>query len=307
MAAKQIISVVIPVYRDGARAVAAAQALLGQRLPDGMARQVVIVDDGSDDDTAALLSTVIDADLEVLRLGSNQGRSAARNAGAHQTHGEIIVFMDCDCLPVNETFLLSHIDALGDDNVASTGHVTGPALGFWDYYLHEASARREYQHRQGFSSSGSSGNLAVRKAAFQQVGGFDTQYRHYGFEDRDLLLRLAEVGGIAWAHGNGVCHLDELTLEAISAKMIEAGEYTSGMFLERHPDAYRTLGYAAIDVRHRRLLRPLAAAIGPLLPALTRSMEPMLHYKWVPYAVSKAAVKIISAASFFYGTSRRKA
>jgi glycosyltransferase involved in cell wall biosynthesis len=244
MSPNQIISVVIPVYRDGARAVAAAQALGGQKLPSGMSRQVIVVDDGSDDDTGTLLSTTMGPEVEVLTLVSNQGRSAARNAGANQAHGEIIFFMDCDCLPDNDTLLLSHVDALGDSNVASTGHVTGLSLGFWDTYLNEASARREHQHRQGFSSSGSSGNLAVRKTTFQVIGGFDTKYRHYGFEDRDLLLRLAEFGHIAWAEGSGVRHLDALNLPEVSAKMIEAGQYTSRLFLERHPESYRALGYA---------------------------------------------------------------
>lgn len=307
MAAQQIISVVIPVYRDGARAVAAAQALLRQCLPDDMSRQVVIVDDGSGDDTATTLSTINDSRVQVLILDQNQGRSAARNAGAQHARGETIVFMDCDCLPLDDTFLASHVDALSDDYVASTGSVTGTGGGFWDRYQRDASARRERQHRNGLSAAGSSQNLAVRKGAFERVGGFDTKYRHYGFEDRDLLLRFAEMGEIAWAQNNGVRHLDTLTLGAVSSKMIEAGEYTSGMFLERHSDAYRTLGYTALDVRHRRWLRPLAAAVGPLLPTLARSMEPVLHYKWVPYAVSKAAVKIISAASFCYGTSRSKA
>ncbi len=75
MAARQIISVVIPVYRDGARAVAAAQALLGQRLREGISLQVILVDDGSGDDTGAY------AVLEVGSLRGFQGRGQDHQRG----------------------------------------------------------------------------------------------------------------------------------------------------------------------------------------------------------------------------------
>jgi glycosyltransferase involved in cell wall biosynthesis len=304
MSAHQTITVVIPTYRDGARAVAAAESVLRQRRPQGMSLQIILVDDGSGDETTATLLTIDDPNVQVLALGQNQGRSGARNAGANQARGEIVMFMDCDCLPLNDMLLISHVSALSDGQVASTGHVTGVEIGFWGRYQRDASARRDRQYRQGFHASGSSGNLAVRKIAFQQVGGFDIQYGHYGFEDRDLLLRLAEVGRIGWSSGVGVRHLDTLTLGGVSIKMIEAGEHTSALFAERHPTAYQTLGYAALDTRRHRWLSPIAAAMGPQLPALARLMEPMLRCKWMPYIVSKAVVKMISAMSFSYGTTR---
>ena len=300
----RIVSVVLPVFRDGARALQAARSLLPQHLPPDTLLEVVLVDDGSGDGTPELLGTLKDSRVHVLALGLNQGRSAARNAGAHFAGGDMVVFMDCDCLPLHDRFLSLHMEALDSGHIASTGHVVGTGGGFWDRYQREASSRRAIQHARGMPWSGSSQNMAVRKPAFEQVGGFDTGYRHYGFEDRDLLLRLSALGSIAWSAGSGVSHLDKLALRDVSRKMTEAGTFTSRRFATRHPQAYRGLGYAALDARDHWWLRPLGALLGPRLPAIAGRMDAVLLADRVPYPLRKALVRVVSALSFVYGTMR---
>jgi glycosyltransferase involved in cell wall biosynthesis len=299
-----IVSVVIPVYRDGTRALAAARAMAAQVLPAGMALEIVLVDDGSDDDTPALLAREA-APARVLRLERNTGRSAARNAGAQAVTGTVVVFMDCDCLPTRADFLSAHLSALDRDAVASSGAVTGGGDGFWDRYQHEASLRRERQHAAGAPYSGSSQNLAVRKAAFEQVGGFDTGYRQYGFEDRDLLLRLAGLGRIAWTPEAVVRHLDTLSLAEVSRKMVEAGEHSSPRFAARHPDAYRALGYARLDARARPFLRLVAIPLDAMIAPLSRLLDGMLSGPALPYVVKALLVRLVTGASYLSGTARR--
>lgn len=305
-APSQLISVVVPVYRDGLRALAAARALAMQALPDGIDLEILLVDDGSDDDTAQQLSQPLDARVRTLRLPRNMGRSAARNAGAGEALGETLVFMDCDCVPADTHFLITHFETLHDGAIASAGHVTGSGNGFWDRYQCEASLRRERQHARGSQAAGSSQNLAVSKAAFTQVGGFDTAYLHYGFEDRDLLLRLAALGRVAWSAQAVVRHFDALHLGDVARKMAEAGEHTAGLFATRHSEAYRELGYAAIDVRMQPWLRPLGRLLGPHVHALADRLDPLLAQR-TPYPVARAAVKMTAALSFLYGTVRSEA
>jgi glycosyltransferase involved in cell wall biosynthesis len=299
---KHLISVVIPIFQDGERAVVAARAMLMQSLPPGLNIEVIAVDDGSGDDTLKILAQCKDERLLVIQLDSNHGRSTARNVGAQRARGEMIVFMDCDCIPADDSFLAEHHKTLQSGCVASTGHVTGIDDDFWSRYQRDASQRRQYQHAKGAVCAGSSQNMAVRGSAFEGVGGFDTAFRHYGFEDRDLLLRLADVGNIAWAADAVVYHLDSLTLPEVSRKMMQAGGSSARAFARRHPVAYRTLGYAGIDARLHPWLRPVGTMSGPFALRLAPHIDPML--KRLPFPLAKILVKSTCALAFLYGTTR---
>jgi glycosyltransferase involved in cell wall biosynthesis len=298
------ISVVMPVFEDGARALAAIRSLLTQDLPSDMLLEIVVVDDGSRDSTATLIAGLTDERVELVRSAENRGRSEARNLGARRARSPFLVFIDSDCMPATDRLLVEHAASLRMGAVASVGFVAGSGEGFWDRYQWDASLRRERQFRNGCTYSGSSQNLAVLKSAFEEIGGFDTGFRNYGFEDRDLLLRLADNGDIVWTRGAGVRHLDAVVLGAICRKMAESGETSAGRFAERHPAAYRALGYAAFDCRRRPWLKPLASLLGPGMPRFAERIEPLLHMRWIPYPLRKGIVKLASGLSFLYGTKR---
>ena len=90
-----LISVIIPCYNYGRFLPDAVNSVLGQKK-DGLAVEIIVVDDGSTDDTAAVAQ----------RLGSsiqyiyqeNQGPSAARNSGIRIARGDYLVFLDADDL-----------------------------------------------------------------------------------------------------------------------------------------------------------------------------------------------------------------
>ncbi|HET6435317.1 MAG TPA: glycosyltransferase family 2 protein [Xanthomonadaceae bacterium] len=297
------ISVIIPTHRDAGRAVSAADAIWTQALPEGCALQVIVVDDGSGDDSAERLAERMDPRVRLLLLPTNVGRSGARNAGAAIADGEFLVFMDCDCLPTGSGFLQAHLAAMRNGAVACTGDVLGAGGGFWDRYQREASLRRRRQHGAGMRYAGSSQNLAVRRDAFEASGGFDTGYRRYGFEDRDLLLRLSALGPIAWTDA-AVRHLDRFDLAQVSRKMAEAGAWSSPRFAARHPDAYRALGFAALDARERRWLRPAARLLDRCLPSLAKRVDSLLEAAWIPYAARAAMTRLVTGLSYLAGTSR---
>ena len=296
------LSVVIPVYRDADRARAAALAVMGADLPPEFRLEVVLVDDGSNDGTCERLRDLEPA-ASVVCLGRNAGRSVARNAGVEAASGEFVIFMDCDCLPASRRFLLDHVSILSDGHVASCGQVTGIDDGFWGRFQADASRARRRRGAQGAAVSGASSNLGVRRAAFLAVGGFDPGYGHYGFEDRDLLLRLAHVGSVAWTPAS-IKHCDRLTLGQIAAKMAEAGQYSSRRFSSMHPDAYRALGYGAIDARLHRPLAPLARLARPMARLCAGAFDRLGFEYWLPYALARFYVRCVSAAAYLGGTAR---
>lgn len=89
---------VIPAYNEAGRLPAALPLLIERLVARSGTTELLVVDDGSDDDTArvaeALLADVADGTL--LRLGRNEGKGAAIRAGVARASGQRILFMDAD-------------------------------------------------------------------------------------------------------------------------------------------------------------------------------------------------------------------
>lgn len=84
-------SIVIPSYQHGAFVADAVRSALAQTVPI----EVIVVDDGSTDDTLAVLAALADPRLRVLSL-PHRGPSAARNAGLDAARGEFVMLLDAD-------------------------------------------------------------------------------------------------------------------------------------------------------------------------------------------------------------------
>lgn len=304
MSNHRLVSVVVPVYRDGRRAIAAIEGLLEQALPADINIEIIVVDDGSGDDTLQLLSSFRHSSLTVMSLPHNRGRAAARNSGAAQASGERVFFMDCDCLPANRGLISAHLRVWSAGTVASLGSVTGHDDGFWNRYQTGASERRARDHARGIRYSGSSQNLMVSRAAFLEQGGFDEAYLTYGFEDRDLQLRLAEAGNIVWAPEAVVRHMDNLNLGTVSRKMMEAGGSAAVLFSSRHPAAYKALGYAALDARLHPWLAPVALIFRDRIERLSEAADRALATRIVPYRIKSMIVRLVTALSYMVGAAK---
>lgn len=126
---KMHISVVMPVYKAEKTLRAAAGSILAQTYRD---LELILVDDGSPDGSAALCDEIAsgDARVRVVHLPQNGGASAARNAGLARAQGEYLLFMDAD--DTVERDLLARVSALPPADVTVWG-VTD------DYY--DASGR----------------------------------------------------------------------------------------------------------------------------------------------------------------------
>lgn len=295
------ICAVIPVFRDAANALALIKALQGQILPARTELEIVVVDDGSGDGTAEALQACASDTVRLIALPQNVGRAKARNAGAAAALGDMLVFIDCDCRPTSDDFLAAHWWLLNRGYIATCGRVTGDGNGFWSRYQADASARRERQHARGAVCSGSTQNFAVDKAAFRRIGGFDTRYREYGFEDRDLFARLARSGAVGWCHDAQVRHLDALTLPGVLEKMKRAAGESAILFMQDHAQAYRALGYSAIDVRLHGWLRLPCIAFKPML-RLAPVVDALLRKNYLPYGVAKRIVKLLTALAYAVGS-----
>jgi GT2 family glycosyltransferase len=298
---ENLVSVVVPSYRDSVRVSMLVRELADQRLPDGWSLEVIVVDDGSGEPHVGDLSRLAGCAFVVL-LPENVGRSSAVAAGIDSARGELLLVTNSDCLPEGRDFLGQHVKAMSDSEVvASNGPVCGHDGSFWSRYQNRTMAQRARTMSALPGMVGSTANSCIRRRAYLKVGGLDRGYSGYGFEDRDLLLRLAAVGRMAWTPGAVIKHMDALSLRSVCKKIGEAGRGNSRLFAERHPIPYRLLGYSRFDARGRPLVARVGRAIAPMVLPAASALDRVLEH--LPFMLSSFLVKALSAVAFFAGTS----
>jgi len=298
------VAVVIPMFRTGQTTLDVVQAVLRCRRPDDVTLKIIVVDDYSCDGSAECIEQAQLSHVCVVRQPINMGRSAARNRGAFIATADYLLFVDSDCVPADDRFILRHIATIQAGATVSMGEVSGNNDGFWHAYQASALARRKRASvSYGIAMQGSSQNFAVRRDAFLEASGFDEGYSNYGFEDRDLFLRIEAHGHcFAWTPDAVVRHCDTLDLLRVCSKMAEAGGPPAVRFFQRHPGPYDQLGYGKLDGRYRRWLR----ALEPLTTCIARWFAPWLsrHLEsaWIPIRLRTVAVRLTVAASYLHGT-----
>jgi glycosyltransferase involved in cell wall biosynthesis len=183
------LSVVIPAF-NAARYI--EQAVRSALTQTDLTVEVIVVDDGSTDETAARAGA-IDSERVQVRSQPNRGPAAARNAGVRVATGEFLAFLDADDWLELE-WGREVIDRLrsGAAIAVSDAHIVGPdgavSGRYYDELVFPSAAVQSIRILQdNFILS----TACVRRDAFAGVGGFDESRR--GVEDWDLWIRL--VGG----------------------------------------------------------------------------------------------------------------
>ncbi|MER3456523.1 MAG: family 2 glycosyl transferase [candidate division GAL15 bacterium] len=181
------LSVVIPTYNRSAVLRVCLASLAVQTLPRDRF-EVLVVDDGSTDDTQDVVrgfqGTV---NVRYLRQPSNRGRAAARNLGIQQAAGEVVVFVDSDVFATPQ-FLSAHA-AIHERWPAAVGR--GPLLLTTHLENPFGNPPLLPDPSPGFLDTA---NASVRREHLLAAGGFDEEFRHYGWEDVDLGFRLRRLG-----------------------------------------------------------------------------------------------------------------
>ena len=192
MNANPLVSIVIPTYNRRHFVTDAIDSCLGQTQPNC---EIIVVDDGSADGTAAFLRDKYGERIRVFEQ-ANQGPGIARNTGIDKSRGEFIHFLDAD-------------DQLVPDKIAICLQVFRQrpeiSIMYSHYQFVEPDGRKplETPPFELFSETPFCEILAwtgcrilisssmYRAAALRDVGGFEHDTRFRSAEDWDLFLRLA--------------------------------------------------------------------------------------------------------------------
>ena len=204
------VSVIVPVYNGGADFARCLDALLAS--PPAPGWELIVVDDGSTDRSAATAHAA--GALVVSSPGPRGGPGAARNAGAAVARGEFLFFVDADVLVrpdtiarVVEAFRAEPaIAALfgSYDDAPAARNVVSQYKNLFHHYVHQTSRREATTFWAGCG--------AIRRAVFEELGGFDPAYDRPSIEDIELGYRLTRAGHrVRLCHDLQVTHLKRWT------------------------------------------------------------------------------------------------
>lgn len=274
MSSSPLLSVIVPARDGGDVLRESLPALRASDLPDGT-WELIVVDDGSADRTAEIGGRWAD---RVLRLpGPARGPAFARNRGSEAASGGVLVFVDADVCVHPDALgrLLDLLDADGEPVAAFGAYDTQPpAPGLVSQYR---NLMHHYVHARngGQADTFWAGLGAVRRHAFQEVGGFDeARYPRPQIEDIELGYRLRTLGHrIVLDPSVQGTHLKRWTLgQMIRSDLLDRGVPWMMLLLER-----RAVGGGTLNIGLReRLLTMLAVAGTAAMLLAVAFLSPLL-------------------------------
>ena len=260
-------SIVIPVYNQFAHTLACLRALAAH--PSAIPFEVIVVDDGCSDETETALAQI--AGVRYHRRVQNGGFIAACNDGASLARGEHLILLNNDTVPQPGWLdaLLGTFDAhpdaglvgaqllYPDGRLQEAGGVVFADGSGWNYGKFESPEDPRFAYlRDCDYASGAA--IAIPRALFAALGGFDTRYAPAYYEDTDLAFAVRAAG--------------KRVLYQPASRVIHAEGGTAG--------TDTNIGMKAYQVRNRSVFAGHRhEALTQQLPANTVPTPALLHRK----------------------------
>lgn len=258
MTDKPLISVIIPSYNNAQYVVAAVQSALAQTYSPV---EVIVVDDGSTDDTRARLAAW-DGRVR-YDYQANGGVSKARNRGIAHARGDLIAFLDADdqwlpeklnkqweCLAASPDAALVHTDTFQwNDTTGERVRVACHRERF------SGSCYTEFFRHNRINTS----SVMVTRRCLERTGVFDEAIRGPSAEDMDLWLRIARDHQIAYVNEPLVLYRHHAGMGTLNQhRMTEDEFYVLDKALTTDPALWTALGRDNV----RRQMSELAFSAG---------------------------------------------
>ena len=191
-----MVSVIIPTYKHRDFILTTLSSVFAQTFSD---YEVIVVNDGSPDDTAEVLRPLAEAGRIRHIKQENQGQSAARNQGLAVARGEFIAYLDDDDVwpPDKLAWQVARLKAEPEAVLLYGPMKTLGVEADQTYPGPDAPSGQVYDAFLKMNYIVSPGQTLIRRAALQIIGGFDESL--WGADDWDLYIRLASKGKFVFA------------------------------------------------------------------------------------------------------------
>ena len=292
------VSVVIPAYNAQQTIAEAVEQSVAQ-AKGPMEVEVVVVDDGSVDDTAKIAES---AGATVIKQ-ENAGPASARNKGWGSASGNLICFTDADCIPMTGWLenLLDGFTDLQVGSVAGSYEIANPSswLARW---VHQEIMER-HKRMPPFVRAFGSYNVAIPRHVLQATGGFDPVYRRASGEDNDLSYRIIKKGWrIAFRPQARVAHYHPEKVLKYLLEQYRHGFWRAKLYKD-HPEMIRGDDYTRLRDRIEPIL--VLGILGfPLLAVL--GMVPLV-WPLVFVVVLYSAIQLSWPVSWWLGEGKANA
>ena len=270
-------SIVVPVHNGEATIARCLEALLAQDLSHAD-HEIIVVDDGSTDGTAALVSAwpqtseVSETSKVSAQAGghvrllcqSQRGAASARNRGIRAAAGEFVLFTDADCRP-RPDWARTLVEALEQSGAAAAKgtYATAQTSLVARFVQVEYETKYRRMARAAEIDFVDTYSAAYRRGVLDEVGGFDEQFPGASVEDQELSFRVAARGlRMIYVPGAVVEHLHADTMLGYARKKYRIG-YWKTLVLAKHPAKLRRDSHTP---QMLKLEMALTALLGLTLP-----------------------------------------
>ncbi len=300
-----ICSVIVPVYNGGAIITRCLDALAGQTVAADC-YEIILVDDGSRDDTAAIAAAWGDVHPQhCFRLiqQPNAGPAAARNHGAQVARSPLLLFTDGDCAPQPD-WIEAMVAAFDDPEIvgAKGAYVTeqaGVVARFVQAEYEDRYDRMRAMPRIDFIDTYSAG---YRRTIFLENGGFDPIFTTASVEDQEFSFRLAQKGyPLTFAPDARVSHLHDETLAEYVRRKYFIG-YWKALLTRWHPERMVQDSHTPQVLKVQIVL--MAALLGFMALGLLGFFWSPLAWAWLGVA-GTLIVFLITSLPFLTKLARR--
>jgi lipopolysaccharide/colanic/teichoic acid biosynthesis glycosyltransferase/glycosyltransferase involved in cell wall biosynthesis len=257
-----MISVIVPA-KDAAHTLGEClHALIHQEgIQIDMDYEVIVVDDGSSDATAAIANNF---NVKVLQI-TNRGPSAARNTGARNARGTILAFTDADCTP-SPTWLRDLTQPFQNPEIVGVKgtYRTDQTTPIPRFVQLEYEYKYSHMQKQSYIDFIDTYSAAYRKDIFILNGGFDETFPLPSVEDQEFSFRLARKGyRMVFEPVAVVFHHHDLNLSQYLRRKFGIG-YWKAVMLRWIPEKTLTDSHTAPTQRIEIVLLALMMAAIPL-------------------------------------------
>jgi glycosyltransferase involved in cell wall biosynthesis len=266
-----MISVIIPMYNAGDTIIQTLKGLEDQTRRDF---EVIVVDDGSADNSSKLVAEFESQSNFSIKLvhQENAGPAKARNLGVEHSSGEVIIFLDSDCIPPGN-WLEEMVKPL-------KGRVVGCNCGYKvknkeslvaRYIDYEIAKRHENLIGKTIDTMGSYSASYV-KDIFIKANGFSTEYPIASGEDFDLAFNIRKMGyDLVFTGETFVYHYHPDSLKKYLKQQFGRGYWRVKMYLRNKDKILKGDSYTGHEAQVQFILSglvflsiPLAVVINPL-------------------------------------------
>lgn len=194
-----LVSVILPTYNGSKTIRTAIKSVLSQNYHF---LELLVIDDGSSDETASVVQEFIDKDDRVryFKNGKNQGIQRSLNRGLKEAKGELVARIDDDDEWVDSEKLIAQVEFFKNNIehvLLGTGLIVQDTGGRELYRFFNPTEDKEIRKKLLYRNCFSHSTVMFRREPILRAGGYDEGPETLHLEDYDLWLRAGRIGKLA--------------------------------------------------------------------------------------------------------------